>query len=584
MTTCNIAHRLAAAADAHPRRAAVFAPSGRDEHGRPRHVHLTFRQLDDDSTDLARGLLAGGLSRGDRVVLMVPPSPELFALVFAVFKAGLVPVLVDPGLGVARLRACLEEAEPVGFLGIPKAHAARIALGWAKRTLRTRVTVGRFRPWGGLGLDDVRAAGRAATDLPAIADTRADDDAAILFTSGSTGVPKGAVATHGVFERQVELLRETYAIEPGEVDLPTFPLFALFDPALGMTAVLPDMDPTRPGRVDARMIVDTIEAFGVTNMFGSPALLRRVAEWGAPRGVTLPSLRRVISAGAPMPTDVLERFTSMLPSGTQVFTPYGATEALPVASIGSDEILDDTAARTARGDGVCVGHPVPGSDVAICAIDDAPIARWDDATWLPDGSIGEIVVSGRVVTQRYHGREQATRLAKIERDDGRRAHRMGDVGWIEPGTGRLWFCGRKAHRVRVGDGADDVLFTVPVEGVFNAHAEVARTALVGVARPGEPAPPVDDPHGAPLEPVLCVELRADATSSRAAIAEQLHGLGAAHAHTRDVTTLLFHDGFPVDVRHNAKIFREALAVWAARELGRAVPADRRRAGAGVTTR
>ncbi len=580
MTSCNIAHRLASVASESPDRIAVHAPSGRDSAGQRTYATLTFRQLDDDSTDIARGLLASGCKRGDHVVLMVPPSLELFALVFAVFKAGVVPVLVDPGLGIKRLGACLDEAEPVAFIGIPKAHAARVVLGWGKRTLGTLVTVGRRWFWGGTTLDDIRAAGRAASHLPAIADTRADDDAAILFTSGSTGIPKGAVSTHGIFDRQVELLRDVYGIEPGEIDLPTFPLFALFDPALGMTAVLPDMDPTKPGRVDAAMIVETVSRFGVTNMFGSPALLRRVGAWSANRAVTLSTLRRVISAGAPMPNDVLESFCSLLPAGTQVFTPYGATEALPVASIGSDEILGETAARTARGDGVCVGRAVPGGEVSVCAITDSPIATFDDATWLADGEIGEFVISGAVVTQRYHGRPEATRAAKIARADGRMAHRMGDVGWIEPGTGRLWFCGRKAHRVRT---AARTLFTVSVEGVFNVHAAVLRSALVGVAHAGDPAPSVDDPHGAALEPVLCVERHAHATMPREQLERELLELGAAHEHTRDITTLLFHDGFPVDVRHNAKIFREQLAVWAAQQLRRAVPVDRR-SHSGVTTR
>ena len=130
-------------------------------------------------------------------------------------------------------------------------------------------------------------------------ETSEDDIAAILFTSGSTGVPKGAVYTHGNFLAQVELLKETYGIEPGEIDLPTFPLFALFDPALGMSAVIPEMDPTRPANVDPEKILGAIQRYGVTNTFGSPALLHRVGSYGAAHGVKLPTLRRVISAGAP---------------------------------------------------------------------------------------------------------------------------------------------------------------------------------------------------------------------------------------------------------------------------------------------
>src|SRR5262249_39591179 len=175
--------------------------------------------------------------------------------------------------------------------------------------------------------------------------TTADETAAILFTSGSTGVAKGAVYTHGIFAAQVESLRRTYGIAPGEVDLPTFPLFGLFGPALGMTEVLPGMDPTRPAQVDPRTILQTVKHYGVTNLFGSPALVRRVALAPEARGQTLPSLRRVISAGAPVPAKVIAAFRALLPKGVQVHTPYGATEALPVASIGSDEVLGETAKR-----------------------------------------------------------------------------------------------------------------------------------------------------------------------------------------------------------------------------------------------
>jgi len=481
----------------------------------------------------------------------VPPDFEFFALTFALFKIGAVPVLVDPGMGVKNLKTCLAEAQPEAFIGIPKAHLARVLLGWGKPTVKILLTVGRRFGWGGATLDKVLA--RIPNDQTYVtAATKNDETAAILFTSGSTGVPKGAVYSHGNFFAQVEMLRQVYDIRPGEIDLPTFPLFALFAPALGMTSVVPEMDFTRPADVDPVKLIAAIEKFQITTMFGSPALINRVGRYGEAQGIKLPSLKRAISAGAPVPAAVLERFANMLSAGAQVFTPYGATEALPVCSIGSGEILAETRHATDRGRGVCVGKPVPNITLEIIAISDEPITRWDDSLKLGLDEIGEIVVKGPQVTQSYFNRSESTVLGKIaDPDHGGFYHRMGDLGYRDQ-QGRIWFCGRKAHRVVTGQ---ETLFTIPCEAIFNTHQEVFRTALVGVGTPGQ------------QRPVLCVELEKGVDTSRlAAIHQELLAIGAEHAITGTIKTFLFHPAFPVDIRHNAKIFREKLAVWAGGQL------------------
>jgi acyl-CoA synthetase (AMP-forming)/AMP-acid ligase II len=233
-----------------------------------------------------------------------------------------------------------------------------------------------------------------------------------------------------------------------------------------------------------------------------------------------------------------------------IHTPYGATEALPVATISSDEILGETAAHTAQGAGTCVGRPAPGMEVRILRISDAPIENWDDSLIVAPGEIGEIVVRGAVASRGYFGRPDLTALAKIADPSGGFWHRMGDVGYFDH-QGRLWFCGRKSQRVVT---ADRTLFTIPCEGVFNAHPAVFRTALVGVAR------------GGTVEPVLCVEREPGVQVDDATLRHELLALGARHPHTADIRTILFHPAFPVDIRHNAKIFREQLAVWAAERL------------------
>lgn len=550
---CNIAAALPGMAARQPEAIAIRCPTGVGPDGQVRYgIELSWRALEERSSAIAAALARAGIVRGTRAALMVRPSPELFLLMFAMFKAGVVPVLIDPGINRRALKQCLDEAAPTAFIGIPLAHAARVVLGWARRSCRINLTVGRRWFWGGHTLDGLIA--QSAGEDFTLADTAPDEVAAILFTSGSTGMPKGVVYRHRHFVAQVEMLRQMLGIEPGGVDLPTFPPFALFDPALGITSVIPAMDPTRPAQADPRKLIDAIRRFGVTQMFGSPALLDTLSRYGEAHDVRLATLRRVMSAGAPVPPAVVARMAAMLPEDANIWTPYGATECLPVALIEGRE-LRATRAATEAGAGTCVGRPVAPNDVRIIRIVDEPIAQWRDELLAAPGDVGEIVVAGPTATDEYFNRPEATAQAKIRETlaDGssRILHRMGDLGWIDEG-GRLWFCGRKSQRVEAADGP---LYTEQVEPVFNTHTAVRRSALVGVGEKGAQMP------------VLCVELEpGTAEAARERIEAELLNLGQRHPHTARVQRLLFHPGFPVDIRHNAKIGREALARWASARM------------------
>lgn len=547
----NIAKHLPEMAERLPYHKAVVFPEGRDKQGRVTYTHYTCAQLNRQSDVIAAGLSKVGITQGTRTVLMVKPCLDFFALTFALFKMGAVPVLVDPGMGTKNLAQCLAEAQPEAFIGIPKAHVGRILLGWAKSTLKILVTVGNKVFWGGYTLSQIEALGKAAEPFK-MAQTRSEDMAAILFTSGSTGVPKGAVYSHGNFAAQVESLKDTYNIQPGEMDLATFPLFGLFGPALGMTTIVPDMDATKPAEVDPVKINEAIENFGATNMFGSPALLNRVSKYGVEHGFQWSSLKRVISAGAPVPGDVLNRVHQMLNDDVEVFTPYGATESLPVASMGSRTIVSETFEKTGQGRGVCVGLPVAKVEVQIIKITDDPIESWSDDLEVEQGEIGEIIVRGPRVTRSYYRRDESTKLAKIQREDGTFHHRMGDLGYFDE-QGRIWFCGRKSHRVVT---KEETYFTVPCEGVFNTHPGVYRSALVGPVVKGE------------VEAVLCVELNSESAALKPldTLRQELLELGQKYPSSAFIKTILFHPAFPVDIRHNSKIFREKLKVWAEGEL------------------
>ncbi|MBN8214032.1 MAG: AMP-binding protein [Xanthomonadales bacterium] len=542
-TPCNIAASLPRLARERPDQVAMRCP-GR---GGGYDIALTYAELDARSDAIAAGLAKRGIVRGTRTVLMVRPTPEFFLLMFALFKAGAVPVLVDPGIDKRALKQCLDEAQAEAFIGIPLAQFARALLGWA-RSARIRITTG-ARPWfADATLAEVETAGAHAG--PQLADTLPDDMAALLFTSGSTGVPKGVVYRHRHFVAQIAMMGEAFGVVPGGVNLPTFPPFALFDPAFGVTSIIPDMDPTNPAKADPRKLHAAIARFGVDQLFGSPALMRVLAEYGQP----LPSLKTVMSAGAPVPAEVVATLRGLLPADANFWTPYGATECLPVAVIEGRELLT-LRTRTEQGAGTCVGRPVPPNDVRLIGVDDEAIDAWSDDLIAQGGLVGEITVAGPTATDTYFNRDAATRAAKIRETlpDGttRIVHRMGDLGYYDS-EGRLWFCGRKTQRVVT---ERTTLCTEQIEPVFNAHPDVRRTALVGIGEFGEQLP------------VLCVELREGvAAMDWEQIELKLRHMGEGFVHTAQVQTfLLYPKPFPVDIRHNAKIGREKLALWAAKQ-------------------
>jgi acyl-CoA synthetase (AMP-forming)/AMP-acid ligase II len=478
----------------------------------------------------------------------VPPSIEFVSLVFALFKAGVVTILIDPGMGRKNLLRCLEDARPEGFVAIPLVQAIRSVLRRRYPEARFNVTVGRRWFWNGVTLDELRGGPWSGTEL---ADTKADDPAAVIFTTGSTGPPRGVHYTQDNFDQQVAEIQAQYDIQPGEVDLPGFPLFGLFNAAMGVTTVIPDMNPTRPARVDPRNIIEAVGDWQVTQAFGSPAIWQRVGPYCQQHKIRLPTLRRVLSAGAPVPPAVLASMRAVMADDGTMHTPYGATEALPVATIESREVLEETQFAWAQGRGTCVGRRFPGITWRVIRITDDPLPTFAECQELPCGEIGELIVRGAVVTRAYATRTEANAAAKIADGDDF-WHRMGDVGYFDEQE-RFWFCGRKAHRVETAKGP---LFTDPVEGIFNQHPLVLRSALVGIGSRGE------------QRPVVIIELRHDIKlrGGPAAVIHDLRELGQKQAITRGIEDFLIHPSFPVDIRHNAKIFREKLAVWAARQL------------------
>jgi len=530
----------------YPYKRAVVYPVKRDKKGHVLYSQMTFTQLEKESDRLAFGLEKIGITRGCRTILMVTPGMEFFITIFAMLKVGAVPVVVDPGMGIDRMLHCLKQGKPKAFIGIEKAHLLRKLKPAFFKSVKHWVTVGKRWFWGGYTLDQLMV----QTDDPyPTARTAYDETAVIVFTSGSTGPAKGVVYTHGNFDAQLKQIQEHFQIEPDEIDLPTFPLWALFDPILGMTAVIPDMDPTKPAFVNSKKIIEAVENHGVTNMFASPALLNRVGKFGKENNIKLPSLRRVISAGAPVTPANIEQFSTMLSDHAQIHTPYGATEAVPVISIGSNEILAETKKLSEQGYGMCIGRPICSTKVELIQINDDPITQFHDKLKSPENQVGEIIVQADLVTKHYFNNRKADLFSKITDPNGKIWHRMGDLGWKDS-KGRIWFCGRKSHRVIT---RDETLFTIPVEAIFNNHKKVFRTALAGAGPKNMQTP------------VIFIEPHEKIKNKKKFIAE-LFDMAKSSSLTTNIRHIFIEKAFPVDIRHNSKIFREKLAVKAKQKL------------------
>ena len=432
----NIACSLEGVTNNYPNQAAVIVPHTK--------TTISFKELNDESSRIASGLKQYGFQKGDCVLLLVPFSIRFISIVFALFKAGTVPILIDPGLGKKNILKCIKESEPQGIIATPVVYFISNFFQNHLNHIKLLVTTGSFRLGRGESLKEIKKMAKPNFNYE---NTLPNDPAAILFTSGSTGSPKGVLYTHEMFSQQLDTLRSCYNIEPGGTDLSTFPLFSLFGIATGMTSILPDMDFTKPAKVNPKKIINTITKYNISSGFGSPALWDTISRYCISKNRHLPSISRILMAGAPIPGSLLKRFDHILKPESKIHTPYGATEALPVTTIERKEILGETFKKSQQGYGTCVGRAVSGMELRVIKITDTSIAQWDDSLELTQGEIGEIVVKSPWTTQNYFKRDEATRLSKIKTNKNLFWHRMGDVGYIDK-QNRLWFCGRKSQRIQ----------------------------------------------------------------------------------------------------------------------------------------
>ena len=502
---------------------------------------VKFSQLEEISNRCATGLVDAGVVQGKRIALMVPPGTEFVAMVFALFKTGATIILIDPGMGRDNLVKCLSDANPDGMVGTRLAHSARtIYRKWFPNCKLNFCVGGSFPGCKKIG----RFAINCSDNFEPISMSK-EDSAAIIFTTGSTGPPKGVHYRHRIFLEQARQIRDYFNIKPGAVDVSGFPLFALFNSAMGTATVFPDMDPTRPADIHPPNLIHAVETFNADQSFGSPALWNTVSRFCEDSNRKLPTIKRILSAGAPVPPHVLERIKSVIADDGEAWTPYGATESLPIACISASEVISETAEKSATGAGTCVGKKFPDMNWNLIPISDDPIASIGETHFLNQGEIGELVVQGAVVTDKYLTRPDANARHKIQ--DGEKFwHRMGDVGYFDE-QGRFWFCGRKSHRLETAEGK---MFTVPCESIINSHPAIYRSALVASGKLGQQIPVIF------AEP--WPEKAPETDEGKLQLTDELRELASKYWQTDSIKHFEIYERLPVDIRHNSKIFREKM--------------------------
>lgn len=466
-------------------------------HGVDRRV--SFVELEKLSVGVTVRLQEAGLVAGDRVLVFVPMSVELYAVLLGIFRGGMTAMFLDPSAGRAHLERCCALGNPRGLVATPKA----LLLRWVSGPLRRIPVVFSTGKWGGPALlQNVKDERK-----PAIFPVKNEDAALLTFTSGSTGEPKAAVRSHGFLLAQHRVLERSIALEAGELDLATLPVFVLANLASGVASVLPEADLRRPGEIDPGPVVAQMARLGPTRAAASPAFFERLLEVfeAHPEEARRVPMRKIFTGGAPVFPVLLERLQRVWP-GAEVVAVYGSTEAEPIAHVNWREMSTEDLVRMRRGGGILAGKMVSEIELRLAADD-------------------EIQVAGGHVLQGYlEGRGDTE--TKIH-EDGKVWHRTGDAGRLDE-RGRLWLLGR--CNARLGDGT----YPLSVECAASFFPWVRRSGCVEL-------------NG---KRVLAVEVREGMEADVRSLESEL-----AWAQLDRVVVL---SRLPVDRRHNAKVDYTAL--------------------------
>jgi acyl-CoA synthetase (AMP-forming)/AMP-acid ligase II len=470
----NVASKLAEFALTYPDKKIIIFPE-KSKTTLSYHT-LTYGQLQERVNRLAYSLSSLGLKKGDRAVVMVPMSIDLYVIIIALLTMGATTVFIDPWVGKKQIIRCCTLTQPRGFFGIRKAHLLRL-LSHEVRKIPIKVIVGSRSLFAERNLGDLIKRGKGEFQTVPV---RKGDTALITFTTGSTGTPKGANRTHAFLLAQQKVLSESIPMSQEDIDLPGLPIFVLKNLAHNVSSVIPLMDFMKPTEVEPSLIVQQIKEWNVTTCVGSPAFFERIADYCLEKNIKLEKIRALYTGGGPVTPELIDNLSHILPNGTPYIV-YGSTEAEPISLLNAEDITQETGKMVNEGYGNCVGKPVKDIEVRILEPTEGPI-DFEKTDWKSlektSGSIGEIVVTGEHVNKEYYKNPTAVRENKFTDERGRVWHRTGDAGYIDK-RGRIWLVGRVKNRI-TKDGKD--FYPLQIEPLIDNLPSVRRSGLVAVSQ------------------------------------------------------------------------------------------------------
>lgn len=544
MKTYNIANYLIEAAEKFPLKEAII--EGLKD---SKYKKITFSELNILSNQYANYFIKKGVKDNQKVLILINFSINFIAITYALFKIGAIPVFIDKGTRIKKILKSMKNVEPYVLIGNLQTNIIGIILKRYITSIKLNIIIFENLPI--LEQYFIKKIKNESAHFK-LKEGNDKKTIAILFTSGSTGQPKAVIYTHEMIKAQLTLLKEQYEFISEETDLSTLPVFSLFDAALQMTTIIPNVNIAKPSSINPKNIIQCINQFKATTTYASPLIIEKILKYISDKQLTLPSLRRLLIYGSPLPTLTIQKIYKTF-QNVNISVTYGATEALPISSITLDEIKKETLENTMQGKGICLGYTFKNIKINIIKISEHPIENINDTIILDKHLCGEIIVYGDIVSTKYYNDELSTKLSKIK-DKDKYWHRTGDIGFTDE-KNRLWYMGRKEDIIYC---PNKMLFTIPIETLYDNYYKINKSALIGLG---------NKPNQIPV--IIIQPYKKYYPKNKNAYNEFVNEvilMKKSYHILNEIKHVLFHPSLPLDIRHNSKILRKELISFAKERL------------------